>query len=156
MEASRSVRFGQTAEEHPQLVQSPAGLSELICIVAKRTFADLQDKQHGAWVHEILLRELYFPSSAEEALAVHVFKPKIESSLQFFDRINPAFTLEDKLYYSTFISANAMFYAATFRSFKVMYAPTFNRERYFKKAELRTAKALIQLLGLPIPAALQS
>lgn len=151
VEKSRSVRFGQASAEFPDLMQTPEGQAELVCIVSERTFADLQDATESAWVHEIILRELYFPSSAEEALAVHVFKPHLEATLDFFHVVNPDYTLADKLFFSSYIGSNALFYFATVRPFHVMYGEPFGPGQYLKNAEKRIAKSLIQMLGLPVP-----
>ncbi len=151
VETSRAARFGQAVEEFPHLMRTPKGQAELVCKVAKDTFMDLRDSQEGAWVHEILLRELYFPSSAKETLAVLVFKPKMETTFNFFDQINPSFTIEEKLYFSSFIGSNALFYFATLRPYKVMFGNPFHESVYLKKVEQQTTKALLLLLGLPLP-----
>ncbi len=152
---SKASRFGEAAIEFPDLMHTPEGQAEIIRTVVERIFQNLYQSQETAWVHQLILRELYFPSSAETTLLTQVFMPTLEESLTFFDRIKSGLTQGDKLYFAVYPGSNALFYFTTIRPFGKMYGQAFDREDYLKKAQHLLTVSLLQMLELPVSDSLQ-
>jgi len=143
--------LGRVADQHPELMQTPAGQAEVIRITCLQSFRDFFSPDKPEWQKRLLVQELAAPSSAQHLLAREVFQPMLERDKDFLRRIRPEATEAQMLVWANLLHAQMVFYLMARPPLEMMFGQGFFNVEYFDAAALETARALALLLGLPEP-----
>lgn len=143
--------FADVAEENPALLATPQGQAEIIRNTVFRRFHDYFQSNRPAWEIDILIQEVIKPSAAFEMLSEKVFKPEIAGAESFLRQIKPESSDIEISVWGDLFHAQLMFYSLIREPMKrLRRAPPFDTD-YIRAVSRNLSRALILVLGLPLP-----
>jgi AcrR family transcriptional regulator len=143
--------FMEVVAENPDLLKTPEGQSEIIRSTVFRRFHDNFRPDRPAWETQLLVREVVSPSCALPLLSEKVFKPEIEATEAFFKQIRPHASAQEVSVWSDMFYAQLFFYSMAKKPMELIRKENPISVEFLRKVSHNLSRALILLLGLPLP-----
>ncbi|MBN2372693.1 CerR family C-terminal domain-containing protein [bacterium] len=129
----------------------PCEASALLYRYVKETFSFHFSKKQPRWFNMLVMRALQDPSPSLQSLVEEVFRPDMEAFVAFIQKANPSANTQDGYLLDFLVVGQIFFYSLC----RVPILMALKKEDYDKafidKAADQTAKAVISVLGLPLP-----
>lgn len=155
LQRSETISFALILNENPGLMATPAGQAEIIRTQVFRSFHHFHRAGRPEWETKIILREIVNPTTAMERLVEESFKPDVESSMNFYQQINPGATDEEAAAWSDLLYGPLIFYKVAHQAIQMTRPNLPLDDAFFQTTATKLARAMILEAGLPLPADLQ-
>lgn len=143
--------FTDVMAENPELAHSPEGLAEIIKSTIFRRYHEYFNPSRPIWEIQLLVREIVNPSSALPVLAEKLFKPEIEASDSFFRMVKPEASDMEAAVWSDMFHSQLLFYTMARIPMELIRGEGVLSQEFLRTAARNLSRAMILLLGLPLP-----
>lgn len=151
----RPTTFAMVIAENPSLLDSPEGQAEIVRTVVFRTYHDHFKDDRPEWQSKILLREISHPTAAMETLSEKIFKPDVESSMNFYLHVRPGATEQQAAAWSDLLYGKLLLYMVAKETIEMARGKGCLDTEFYTTAAGILARAMILEAGLPLPSDLK-
>jgi AcrR family transcriptional regulator len=141
--------------QRPEIAESKEGLSEAILIACRNFIHDIFDPDKPLWRTRLIVRELSSPSSAMPILVEEIFKGDLLADTQLYQRIKPEASEDEAIVWSNMMKSQAIFYLMAKAPIELVREGKPLDNDFVEQLIRMTARAMILLTGLPMPAELK-
>ena len=136
----------------PELLETPSGRGEIIREVVFQFFRDLFESSRRDWKKRLIIQELFHPSPIMPTLVEKILKPDNEELADFFLVLSPAKSRSEAYAWADTLYAQGFFYLMAREPLAVLRGAENMGEDFLRTVAATTARSMILLAGLPLPA----
>nr|HPJ26929.1 CerR family C-terminal domain-containing protein [Synergistaceae bacterium] len=144
--------LSEILETSPELLKTPSGQAEIIREVVFQFFRDLFEFSRRDWKKRLIIQELFHPSPIMPTLVEKILKPDNEELADFFLVLSPAKSRSEAYAWADTLYAQGFFYLMAREPLAVLRGAENMGEDFLRTVAATTARSMILLAGLPLPA----